>query len=98
MQVGFEISHDSDERIRGTDVVYAKSRGTLLTTTDREVGAGLIAKHRNVEVPDGLLDGARPAAYDQAGADDPGRDLVLGTGKQSRHHHRLPEERAHSRR
>jgi len=41
----FEIVHDFDEGIRGTDVVYAKSWGALLTTTDEAEGARLIAKY-----------------------------------------------------
>jgi len=32
----FEVSHDFDEGIRGTDVVYAKSWGAMLTTSDDE--------------------------------------------------------------
>ena len=32
--VGFEIMDDFDEGFRGTDVVYAKSWGAMLTTTD----------------------------------------------------------------
>jgi ornithine carbamoyltransferase len=42
---GFEIMHDFDEGIRGTDVVYAKSWGALQTTTDEAEGARLIAKY-----------------------------------------------------
>jgi N-acetylornithine carbamoyltransferase len=41
----FEVSHDFDEGIRGTDVVYAKSWGANLTTTDEAEGARLIAKY-----------------------------------------------------
>jgi ornithine carbamoyltransferase len=41
----FEIMHDFDEGIRGTDVVYAKSWGALQTTTDEAEGARLIAKY-----------------------------------------------------
>jgi N-acetylornithine carbamoyltransferase len=41
----FEVSHDFDDGIRGTDVVYAKSWGALTTTTDEAEGAALIAKH-----------------------------------------------------
>jgi ornithine carbamoyltransferase len=42
---GFEIMHDFDEGIRGTDVVYAKSWGAVQTTTDEGEGARLIAKY-----------------------------------------------------
>jgi len=41
----FDVSHDFDEGIRGTDVVYAKSWGALLTTTDEAEGARLTAKY-----------------------------------------------------
>ncbi len=41
----FEIMHDFDEGIRGTDVVYAKSWGAVETTTDEAEGARLIAKY-----------------------------------------------------
>jgi N-acetylornithine carbamoyltransferase len=41
----FEVSHDFDEGMRGTDVIYAKSWGALLTTTDEAKGAELIAKY-----------------------------------------------------
>ena len=44
-RAGFEIMHDFDEGIRGTDVVYAKSWGALETTTDEAEGARLIAKY-----------------------------------------------------
>ena len=42
---GFEIMHDFDEGIRGTDVVYAKSWGAVQTTADEAEGARLIAKY-----------------------------------------------------
>lgn len=41
----FEIMHDFDEGIRGTDVVYAKSWGAVETTTDDAEGARLIASY-----------------------------------------------------
>ncbi len=43
--VGFEILHDFDEGIRGTDVVYAKSWGALLTTTDEAEGKAIIDRY-----------------------------------------------------
>jgi N-acetylornithine carbamoyltransferase len=42
---GFEILHDFDEGIRGTDVVYAKSWGALLTTSDETEGKAIIDKY-----------------------------------------------------
>ena len=44
-RVGFEVVHDFDEGLKGTDVVYAKSWGALLTTTDEEEGKRLIDKY-----------------------------------------------------
>jgi ornithine carbamoyltransferase len=44
-RAGFEIMHDFEDGIRGTDVVYAKSWGALLTTADEAEGARLIAKY-----------------------------------------------------
>ena len=44
-KVGFEIVNDFDEGIKGTDVVYAKSWGALLTTTDEQEGARIISKY-----------------------------------------------------
>jgi N-acetylornithine carbamoyltransferase len=60
-RASFEISHDFDEGIRGTDVVYAKSWGALLTTTDEAEGARLTAKYSSW-----ITDGPRMAL---AGAD-----------------------------
>jgi N-acetylornithine carbamoyltransferase len=44
-RASFEVSYDFDEGIAGTDVVYAKSWGALLTTTDEAEGARLTAKY-----------------------------------------------------
>jgi N-acetylornithine carbamoyltransferase len=44
-RASFEIMHDFDDGIRGTDVVYAKSWGAMQTTTDEAEGARLIAKY-----------------------------------------------------
>ncbi len=41
----FEVMEDFDEGIRGTDVVYAKSWGPLLTTTDGAEATKLIQKY-----------------------------------------------------
>ncbi len=42
---GFEILNDFEGGMRGTDVVYAKSWGALLTTTDEAEGAKIIEKY-----------------------------------------------------
>lgn len=44
-KVGFEVVHDFEEGIRGADVVYAKSWGALLTTTDEEEGKRIIDRY-----------------------------------------------------
>ena len=46
-RAGFEILHDFDEGIRGTDVVYAKSWGALLTTQDEAEGAKIIDSYKS---------------------------------------------------
>jgi ornithine carbamoyltransferase len=43
--VGFDIGHDFDQGMMGADVVYAKSWGALLTTTDEEEGKRIIDKY-----------------------------------------------------
>jgi N-acetylornithine carbamoyltransferase len=45
--VGFEILDDFDAGFRGSDVIYAKSWGALLTTTDEAQGARIIQKYRD---------------------------------------------------
>jgi ornithine carbamoyltransferase len=51
-RASFEIMHDFDDGIRGTDVVYAKSWGALQTTTDEAEGARLIAKYASWNTDD----------------------------------------------
>lgn len=43
---GFEIVHEMDEAFQGADVVYPKSWGPLLTTTEAAEGKALIEKYR----------------------------------------------------
>jgi ornithine carbamoyltransferase len=43
----FDILHDFDEGVRGTDVVYAKSWGAMLTTTDEAEGAKIIKQYES---------------------------------------------------
>jgi ornithine carbamoyltransferase len=52
--VGFDVMGDFADRIRGTDVVYAKSWGALLTTTDEKEGKRIIDKY-----PDWIADQVR---------------------------------------
>jgi N-acetylornithine carbamoyltransferase len=52
----FEILHDFDEGMRGTDVVYAKSWGAFTTTADEAEERRLIEKHH-----DWITDGRRLA-------------------------------------
>ncbi|HTS97050.1 MAG TPA: ornithine carbamoyltransferase [Streptosporangiaceae bacterium] len=46
-KAGFEILDDFDEGVRGTDVVYAKSWGALLTTPDEAEGAKIIDSYKS---------------------------------------------------
>jgi ornithine carbamoyltransferase len=46
-RTGFEILHDFDEGFRDTDVVYAKSWGALLTTTDETEAAKVIDSYQS---------------------------------------------------
>ncbi|NPA30610.1 MAG: ornithine carbamoyltransferase [Chloroflexi bacterium] len=46
-KVGFEIVHDMDEAFKDADVVYAKSWGPLLTTTDPEEGKRLQDQYKD---------------------------------------------------
>ena len=45
-RVGFEVMEDFEAGIRGTDVVYAKSWGALLTTEDEAEGARIIDQYK----------------------------------------------------
>lgn len=53
---GFEIGHDFDAGIKGADVVYAKSWGAMLTTTDEAEGKRIIDRY-----PDWIADERRMA-------------------------------------
>jgi ornithine carbamoyltransferase len=44
---GFEILHDFDEGIQGADVVYAKSWGAMLTTTDEAEERQLVDRYES---------------------------------------------------
>lgn len=44
-KVGFEVVHDFESGMKGADVVYAKSWGALLTTTDEDEGKRIIDKY-----------------------------------------------------
>ncbi len=46
-RASFEVLHDFDEGIRGTDVVYAKSWGAVLTTRDEAEEARLVAANES---------------------------------------------------
>ncbi len=56
-RVGFDIVHDMEESFRDADVVYAKSWGPLLTTTDPDEGKVLQNKYK-----DWLVDAAKMAS------------------------------------
>ncbi len=59
---GFDIVHDMDEGFKGADVVYAKSWGPLLTTTDPEEGKKLQDKYKDWIVTDERMALAAPDA------------------------------------
>ena len=42
---GFEVVDDMETAFRGADIIYAKSWGAMLTTTDQEEGAKIISKY-----------------------------------------------------
>lgn len=44
---GFEIMDDFEAGFRGSDIIYAKSWGALLTTTDEKEGARIIQKYKD---------------------------------------------------
>jgi N-acetylornithine carbamoyltransferase len=44
-RVGFEVVHDFEQGFRGSDVIYAKSWGALLTTTDEDEGKRIIDRY-----------------------------------------------------
>jgi len=46
-RVGFEIADDFGQGMKGADVVYAKSWGALLTTTDEAEGAKIIGQYED---------------------------------------------------
>jgi N-acetylornithine carbamoyltransferase len=46
-RASFEILHDFDEGVRGTDVLYAKSWGAALTTTDEAEEQRLVAAYES---------------------------------------------------
>ena len=57
-RVGFDIVHDMEEGFRDADIVYAKSWGPLMTTTDPEEGKVLQNKYKDWLVDDGKMAGA----------------------------------------
>ena len=61
-RAGFEILHDFDEGIQGTDVVYAKSWGALLTTPDEAEGAKIIDSYKSWITDEGRMATAAPDA------------------------------------
>lgn len=46
-KVGFEVVHDMDEAFKDADIVYPKSWGPLLTTTEKEAGKATIDKYKS---------------------------------------------------
>jgi ornithine carbamoyltransferase len=46
-KVGFDVVHDMDEAFKDADVVYPKSWGPLLTSTEKDEGKALIDKYKS---------------------------------------------------
>lgn len=46
-RTGFEIVHNMDEAVKDGDVIYAKSWGPLMTTTDPDKGKAMQDKHKD---------------------------------------------------
>jgi ornithine carbamoyltransferase len=61
-RAGFEILHDFDAGFTGSDVIYAKSWGALLTTTDEKEGAKIIQKYQDWITDDRRMTLAAPDA------------------------------------
>jgi N-acetylornithine carbamoyltransferase len=59
---GFDIVEDMGEGFKDADVVYAKSWGALLTTTDQEEGARIIKKYSSWITDDAKMKRAKPDA------------------------------------
>jgi N-acetylornithine carbamoyltransferase len=59
---GFEIVHDMDEAFKEADVVYAKSWGPMLTTTDPDVGKALQDKYESWITDERRMKLAKPDA------------------------------------
>ncbi len=45
-KVGFEVVHDMDEAFKNADVIYAKSWGALVHTSDEKAGAEIISRYK----------------------------------------------------
>jgi N-acetylornithine carbamoyltransferase len=61
--VGFEVMDDFDDGFRGTDVVYAKSWGALLTTEDEAEGARIIDQYKDWIADERRMELAPDAIY-----------------------------------
>ncbi|HEX6330059.1 MAG TPA: ornithine carbamoyltransferase [Actinomycetota bacterium] len=61
--VGFEVLEDFDRGIEGTDVVYAKSWGALLSTEDEAEGAAIIDRYKDWIADERRLATAPGAVY-----------------------------------
>ncbi len=55
-KTSFDIVHDFDEGLTDVDVVYAKSWGALLTTTDEQEGKGIIDSYADWITDDRRMD------------------------------------------
>jgi N-acetylornithine carbamoyltransferase len=62
-KVSFEVMDDFDRGIEGSDVVYAKSWGALLTTEDEAEGAAIIDRYRDWIADERRMASAPDAIY-----------------------------------
>src|SRR3989304_198603 len=59
---GFEVVDDMETAFRGADIIYAKSWGAMLTTTDQEEGAKIIHKYPSWITDERKMPRAKPDA------------------------------------
>lgn len=59
---GFEVVDDMEAGFKGADIVYAKSWGAMLTTTDQDEGAKIIHKYKSWITDERKMKLAKPNA------------------------------------
>jgi N-acetylornithine carbamoyltransferase len=59
---GFEVTDSMEQAFKGADIIYAKSWGAMLTTTDQDEGAGIIHKYQSWITDERKMSLAKPDA------------------------------------